>query len=71
MLKLSCKFGELKWNPYWIIVLTSSSGTNYVLNGHEDVDQYGSYAIPSKIIPCYSYPESFVNQNDIPIELLC
>ena len=52
-------------------MLTSSSGTNYVLNGHEDVDQYDSYAIPSKIIPFKSYPESLVNQNDIAIELLC
>ena len=43
MLKLSCKFGESKWNPNWIIVLTSLSGTNYVLNGHEDVDLYYTY----------------------------
>ena len=52
-------------------MLTNSSGTNYVLNGHEDVDQYDSYAVPSKIIPRLSYPESLVDQNDIPIELLC
>ena len=52
-------------------MLTNSSGTNYVLNEHEDVDQYDSYAVPSKIIPCKSYPESLVNQNDVPIELLC
>ena len=52
-------------------MLMSSSGTNYVLNGHDDVDQYDLYAIPSKIIPCASYPESLVNQNEIPIELLC
>ena len=52
-------------------MLTNSSGTNYVLNRHEDVDQYDSYAVPSKIIPCESYPESVVDQNDIPIELLC
>ena len=52
MLKLSLKFGESKWYPYWVIVLTSSSGTNYVPNEHEDVDQYDSYAIPSKIMPC-------------------
>ena len=26
MLKLSWKFGESKWYPYWVIVLTSSSG---------------------------------------------
>ena len=35
MLKLSWKFGESKWYPYWVIVLTSSSGTNYVPNEHE------------------------------------
>ena len=38
-------------------------------NEHEDVDQYGSFAIPSKIMPYQSYPESLVNQNEIPIEL--
>ena len=52
-------------------MLTSSSGTNYVPNEHEGVDQYGSYAIPSKIMPCQSYPESLVNQNEIPVELSC
>ena len=51
MLHLSCKFGEPKWNPYWAIVLTSWSGINYVPNEHEDIDQYGSYTIPSKIMP--------------------
>ena len=34
MLNLSCKFGEWKWNPYWVTVLTSSSVTNQVLNKH-------------------------------------
>ena len=43
MLKLSWKLGEPKWNPCWVIVLTSSSGTNYVPNEHEDIDQYGSF----------------------------
>ena len=71
MLKLSWKFGESKWYSYWVIVLTSSSGTNYVPNEHEGVDQYGSFIIPSQIMPCKSYPESLVDQNDIPIELLC
>ena len=52
MWKLSCKFGEWKWNPCWVIVLTSSSGTNYVPNEQEDIDQYGSFTIPSEIIPC-------------------
>ena len=39
-------------------MLTSSCGTNYVPHEHEHVDQYG-------------YPESLVNQNEIPIDLLC
>ena len=65
MLKLSWKFGESKWYPYWVIVLTSSSGTNYVLNEHEDVDQYGSFSIPSELVLYQSHPESLVNQNEI------
>ena len=52
-------------------MLKTSSGTNYVPNVHEDVDQYDSYALPNKIMPCWSYPESLVNQNEIPIELSC
>ena len=69
MLKLSWKFGESKWNPYWVIVLTSSSGTNYVPNEHEDVDQNGSFAIPSEIEPWLIYPVSLGNQNEIPADL--
>ena len=53
------------------MVSTSSSDTSYVPDKHEDVDQYGSFMIASKIIPCWNYPESFVNQNEIPVELLC
>ena len=67
----SWKFGESKWNPYGLIMLTSSSGTNYVPNDHKDVDQYGSFAIPSKIMPCKSYPASLMNQNEIPVDLSC
>ena len=52
-------------------MLTNSSGTNYVLKGHDGVDQYDSYAIPSKIMPYQSYPKSLVNQNEILIELSC
>ena len=64
MLKISWKFGESKWNPYyWVIVLTSSSDTNYVPNEHEDVDQYGSFATPSELMLYQSHPESSVNQN--------
>ena len=51
MLKLSWKFSESKWNPCWLIMLTSSTGTNYGLNEHEDLDQYGSFTIPSNIMP--------------------
>ena len=51
MLKLSWKSGGSKWYPYWVIVLTSSSGTNYVPNEHEDIDQYGSFTIPSTVMP--------------------
>ena len=71
MLKLSWKFGESKWYPYWVIVLTSSSGTNYVPNEHEGVDQYGSFSIPSELVLYQSHPESLVNENEIPVELSC
>ena len=69
MLKLSWKFGESNWNPYyWVIV---SSDTNYVSNENEGVDQYGSFAIPSKLMLYQSHPENWENQNDILIELSC
>ena len=34
-LQLSAKFGESKWNPYWVIMLTSLSGSVYAPNEHE------------------------------------
>ena len=71
MLKLSWKFGGSKWYPYWVIVLTSSSGTNYVPNEHEDIDQYGSFTISSKVMPYQSHPASLVDLLDKLIELLC
>ena len=52
-------------------MLTSSSDSNYVPNEHEGVDKYGSFAIPSKIMPWQSYAVSLVNQNEILIELIC
>ena len=52
-------------------MLTSSAGTNYVLNEHEDVDQYGSFAIPSELMLYSSQPKSLGNQNEILIELSC
>ena len=33
-------------------MLTSSSDTNYVPNEHEDIDQDGSFTIPSEMMPC-------------------
>ena len=71
MLKLSWKLGGSKLYPHWVIVLTSSSGTNYVPNEHEGVDQYGSFSIPFELVLYQSHPESLVNQNEILIELLC
>ena len=52
-------------------MLVSSSGTINVLNEHEDVDQYSSFAIPSEIMRYQSYPKRLVYQNEIPIELSC
>ena len=31
----------------------------------------GSFAIPSKIMPCQSHPVSLEDQNEIPVDLLC
>ena len=52
-------------------MLTSSSGTNYVPNEHEDGDQYGSFEKPIEIMPCLSYPVNLVNQNETPVDLSC
>ena len=71
MLQASFKFGEPKRNHYWGIMLMKSTGINYVPNEYEDVDQYGSIAIPSEIMPHQSYPESLEKQTEIPTELSC
>ena len=65
----SWSFRESKRNPYWVIMLMSSHGTNYVLNDNEFFSRYGPYALPPEIMPCYSYHVSLVNQNEISIEL--
>ena len=52
MLQVSCKFAWSIWNPYWLIVLMSSSESDYVPNEHEDVDKYDWFAIPSEKMPC-------------------
>ena len=64
VLQLSCKYGELKWNPCWVTVLMGSSGTNYLHTEHEDFDQYGPYAITSELMSCCSY-ESNWNPNSV------
>ena len=51
-LQLSCKFGESIWNPFWLIMLTNSSDSNYVPNEHKDADQYDPHGVPSEILPC-------------------
>ena len=38
VLQLDGKFGESKWNRFWLIVLMSSSGSNHVLNEDEGFD---------------------------------
>ena len=53
------------------MMLTSSSGTNYVLNEHEDINQYGLFSTPSEKMLYESHPESLVNQNEIPVDLWC
>ena len=49
-------------------MLASSSRTNYVLNEHEDVGQYGPYVILFEVIPCYRYPASLLDQFEILID---
>ena len=39
------------------------------LTSNEDVDRYGSFAIAYEIMPYQSYPESLVNQNEIPVDI--
>ena len=52
-------------------MLTNSSGTNYVLNEHEDVGQYGPYVILSEVMPCYRYLASLLDQFEILIDSSC
>ena len=52
-------------------MLTSSYRTNYVLNEHEDVGQYGPYVILSEVMPCYRYPASLLDQFEILIDSSC
>ena len=49
---LSYPVSLVNQNPSWVILLMSSSDSNYVANDHEDVDKYGSFAIPSWVMLC-------------------
>ena len=50
--------------------MLKSSAINYVYKQEYFVQQ-GPYAKPSKLMPRNSYLASFVNQNAVPIVLLC
>ena len=46
-----------------------SLDTNYIFTNDKNLGQYDRNAIPSQIMPRYSYPGNLINQNEIPIEL--
>ena len=48
-----------------------SFDTNYIFTNDKNLGQYEQDAIPSQIMPCYSYPGNLINQNEIPIESTC
>ena len=50
-------------------MLINSYGTDCVLRENKDLNQYGSYDILSKIMPCYNFPVHLVNQHSVPVEL--
>ena len=71
VIQLIWKFQESIWNPDWFIALKDSFDTNYIFINNKNLGQYDQNAIPSQIMPCYSYPGNLINQNEIPIELTC
>ena len=54
MSKLSCKFGESKWNPCWVIVLTSSSAIKYVPYEHDDINQNPTLLVTFDVTSLYT-----------------
>ena len=70
VIQLIWKFQESNWNPDWFIALMNSFDTNHIFNNNKNLGQYDQNPIPSKIRPCYSYPASLTNQNEIR-ELTC
>ena len=71
VIQLIWKFQESNWNPNWFIALMDSFDTNYIFTNNKNLGQYDQNAIPSQIMPCYSYPVNLIYQNEIPIELTC
>ena len=71
VIQLIWKFQESNWNPDWFIALIYSFYTNNIFNNNKDLGQYEQNAIPSQIMPCYTYPAKLINQNEIPTELTC
>ena len=49
-------------------MLVNSSGTNHVLNKHEDFYQYGPYILQIQANAMLQLSCKFVNQNVVPIE---
>ena len=68
VIQLIWKFQESNWNHDWFIGLMDSIGTNYIFTNNKNLGQYDQNAIPSQIMPCYSYPGNLINQNKIPIQ---
>ena len=71
VIQLIWKFQESNWNPDWFITLMDSFDTNYIFTNNKNLGKYDQNAIPSQIMPCYSYPGNLIDQNEIPIELTC
>ena len=69
VIQLIWRFQESNWNLDWFIALMYSVGTNFFFTNNKNLGQYDQCAIPSQIMPCYSYPGNLINQNQIPIEL--
>ena len=62
ILNLTWKLGESKLNPCWLIVLTNSPDTAYVVNWHEYFDQYRAHLRyhPHDIKPYQSHSASII-----------
>ena len=62
--------GKTKWNANWIIVLTHLALIMPVLSMNV-LGNLANMQYHPRITPCYIYLASLVNENEIPMELLC